>query len=345
MTSSVVIAWHGLPAYAARLIKAAGGDFPVIATKPVVPISGMDDILPGRIRWIDEAYKGGWLGLGLTVPALYFQPSWCTPSFNHLGDEVRAAGGRVVVMFDNPWRGDFRQFLGAIRFRTQWSHRFDAVWVAGESGKKLARYWGFKPKNIYTGMYGSDPMVFGSNQSVKPLPERPRSIVFVGRLVNEKGVRELLQSWEIFKLTHSDWTLNVYGTGPLESLIKGPGIVFHGFQQPFIIAEALKSARFLVLPSHLEHWGLVVCEAAQSGCGLLLSETVGSVSDLLSDKNGFCFPPKNVKALVSVFDQMSILTDVELEAMQSVSETLGVRFTPQKWAATFSSIVNNKSAF
>jgi len=331
MNDNVVVGWRGLPLYAARLIKAADGQFPIVATRPKVPILGMDRELPQRIHWIPDDYNGGWAGLELSVPKLYFQPSWGLAAFNRLGDEVCRAGGKVVVMFDNPWRGDLRQLLGALKFRTLWRRRFVAAWVAGASGRRLASYWGFARDDIYEGMYGADPALF-SGSEIMPLSKRPRRFIFVARLVEAKGVRELLTAWHLFIKSHPhpDWELCIYGVGPLEELVRAdPSVKFFGFQQPEQIAAAMLEARFLVLPSYLEHWGLVVCEAAQAGCGLLLSRTVGSRLDLAGDFTELAYKPKDPHSLCSALARAANLSESELSHLQACARRTGMCFTPE----------------
>lgn len=338
---NIAIGWSGLPTYAARLINMSGASCPVVATRPKVPIKGMENILGNRLRWIPNDYAGDWAGIGLACPDLYFQPSWFAPAFNHLGDEVRAAGGKVVVMFDNRWRGDLRQIAGAVCFRVQWRKKYAGAWVAGESGRRLARFWGFPAERIYTGMYGADPLTFGS-QVLEGLSTRPKRFIFVGRLVEEKGIRDLIKAWRHFSIQQPEWELHVYGTGPLESeLIAVERLVFHGFKQPDEIAAGMRNARFLVLPSHEEHWGLVVCEAAQCGCGLLLSENVGSHPDLLTPSNGKLFKVKNPNSLNAALTWACTRSDSELARVMETSVETGLRFTPANWAGVFSQILND----
>lgn len=335
---SVVIMWDGLPMYAARLIAAAKpSNFQIVATPPTVPIRGMDDMLLGRIKWIPLSFRGGFSDLCIPIPRLLLRPSWNTIYADRLEDEVRAAGGSVVVMFDNPWRGNFRQLIGAIRFRTLWHNRFCAAWVAGQSGARLARFFGFKNEQIFTGMYGAAPDLFKA-ASAPRITQRFKRLIFVGQLIPRKGIYELLTAWKMFMEKNPEWELHVYGTGSLEDLVKKSAVVFHGFQQPNVIAAAMQQSRFLVLPSYEEHWGLVVCEAAQAGCGLILSQAVGSGPDLLTHENGVLVTKRCAESLRRGFELASMLNDSQLERMQDVSLELGSHFTPEKWANVFSQI-------
>ena len=72
----------------------------------------------------------------------------------------------------------------------------------------------------------------------------------------------------------------------------------HPFVQPEALAAEYSQARIFCLPSVDEHWGLVVHEAALSGCVLALSERVGAAEDLLGDDNGVRFDPTDMDDMV-----------------------------------------------
>ena len=337
----IALGWHGLPAYAVRSIRAVAEEFPVVASRAAVPFTGLDEMLPNRIHWVENDRYVTWRELGLDVPEVFFQPAWSTPCFNALGREVGESGGQVVVMFDNPWKGNWRQWLGAVRFRTQWRGRFAAAWVAGVAGHRLARFWGFPAERIYLGMYGADPEIFGRLNGVH-LAERPKRMIYAGRLVPHKGIRKLEAAWRLFRREHPDWDLHVYGSGPLaEELQSVVGICLHDFLQPEGLAAAMQQARFLILPSLEEHWGVVVCEAAQSGCGLLLSDQVGSHPDLLGPKNGVLFNAGSAKSLAKALIWAAAQPVVDLARIEQESRQRGSQFTPECWAARFSSIVHD----
>ena len=339
MDSKIAFSWTGLPAYGARLIAAAGGEFPVISTRPSVPIRGMDDLLPGRILWIDDGKSLRWKDLGMDVPRVFFQASWGSPQMNLLGDEVYNCGGKVVVWFDNNWRGDFRQFCGAVKFRTLWRKRFAAAWVAGKSGRRLARYWGFSEERIFTGMFGAEPGIFMRCANL-PLHQRPRRFVYVGRLIELKGIEELINAWRQFLEVRCDWELHIYGDGPLRHLTEGcRSVVNHGYCQPEQIGYGLAEARYLVNPCRNEHWGLAVCEAAQAGCGLILGDAVGCSEDLCNDKNGVVFKTMSVEGLATAFYKVSTWDDERQNIARNESMRLGSQFTPSEWATQFHRII------
>ena len=275
----IAIAWNGLPFYAARLIRAGieqlGKPVTVIGSQPAVPITGMEAALGQKIYWLNTAKSCSWSDLQVPVPEIFFQTGWAYPGFNSLGREVRQHGGKVVSMVDNCWKNNSRQWLGAVIFRLNYQPWFDAVWVPGRSGFQLCRFFGMSENRIYQGMYGADPDVFTSGS---PLSERNKQFLFVGQLIERKGVKLLVEAFQRFREQFPDWTLKVIGSGPLASFLDCPGITVQGFQQPPVVAQIMRQSRFLILPSYEEHWGLVVHEAALSGCGLIVSyDELGAV--------------------------------------------------------------------
>src|SRR5262245_22679330 len=94
----IAFAWNGLPAYGARLIRAAieSIDEPVavIGTRPTVAVKDVESILGHPIQWIDKDRPVRWQDLGLSPPQLFIQSSWATPSFNELTREAKQSGAK-----------------------------------------------------------------------------------------------------------------------------------------------------------------------------------------------------------------------------------------------------------
>lgn len=296
---NVAISWHGLPQYAARQISAfirhSGLDCPVVGSRPSVPVEGMERALGKAVHWVDSARPASWSALGLQAPEVFFQSGWAYPAFNALGDEVRAGGGKVCLLMDNNWCGDFRQFAGAAWYRIFQRRKFDAVFVPGKSGRRLARWYGVPDVQIWEGMYGADPEVFFSGP---PLSERPKRIIFVGQYVERKQCVQLAEAFASVADRLSGWELEMYGSGPQQGMMSShPRIRVNGFIQPEKLGALYRSARIFALPSLSEAWGLVVHEAALSGCQLLLSEAIGARHDFARKENAHVFRTGDVTAM------------------------------------------------
>lgn len=339
--SNIVVAWNGLPAYGARLIRAGRDrlnyDFPVIATRPNVPIKGMEEILGGNLTWVDPGSKPSWESLQIPVPKLFIHTGWGYPVFLSLANEVRGNSGKVVGMFDNCWKGNFRQYLGGLYFRLFRRRQYAAAWVPGRNAKKLAKYIGFSSDRIFEGMYGADPIIFGNHRLIN---ERPRQIIFVGRLNSRKGVSELAFAFNSIRTDFPDWRLKLIGEGPLaDEISPNEQVEILPFAQPSIIARHLNESRVFALPSREEHWGLVVHEAALCGCVLALRALVGSTADLANSANSVLFEETSPIEISECLREVMQWSDEQLRNGNKESCRLASGFGPEQWANTLEKIV------
>jgi glycosyltransferase involved in cell wall biosynthesis len=338
----IATAWCGLPRYGAELLAAVrkrlGVEMPVVATRPHVPIKGMDEVLQNDLYWISESGHTSWKSLGLKVPDVLFQTGWRYPYFVPLGDEVRAKGGAVVGLFDNNWKGTGRQLLGGLWFRMFLRRKYSAVIVPGKSGRRLARYFGIPETHVISGLYGASKSTF--NYTV-PLSNRPKQILFVGQLIDRKGVRELVAAFTRFRKEYPEWRLRVMGTGELLPLVSNvDGIDIAPFCQPHEVSVAMNSARALILPSREEHWGLVVHEAALCGCPLITSRYVGASEDLATTANALILDSVAPASIHSALCRFASISDEQLSRMSSESIRLADNFGLERCAGAFETSLN-----
>jgi glycosyltransferase involved in cell wall biosynthesis len=343
MPPTIAFSWNGLPQYAARqlatAIAAIGQDCPVVGSRAQVPIQGVEAALGQPVYWVDPSRPTTWADLGLPVPRVYFQSGWAYPAFNSLGDEVRSAGGKVCLLMDNNWRGNFRQMLGAPWFRLVQRHKFDAVLVPGRSGRRLARWYGLPDSAIFEGMYGADPRLFFNGP---PLDERPNRIIFVGQYIERKGCVPLARAFASVAHLLPGWELCMYGSGPLQSAIPPhPQIKVHGFVQPEQLGALYRGARIFALPSRSESWGLVVHEAALSGCQLLLSDAIGAAPDFATADNSGTFRPGDEEGMASAIVRLAQSAD--LRAAQASSIAAAASHSPSVFAARVLDIIRQLS--
>ena len=341
--NSVAFSWNGLPQYAARLLAAAfaenGQGSPVVGSRAQVPIQGVEAALGRPVHWVDAARPTSWAELGLETPRIFFQSGWAYPAFNALGDEVRAAGGNVCLLMDNNWRGDFRQWLGAPWFRLCQRRKFAAILVPGKSGRRLARWYGMPDDRIWEGMYGADPKIFFNGP---PLAERPKRIVFVGQYIGRKQCLTLARAFAAVADRMPGWELEMYGSGPQQELIPShPRLRVNGFVQPEQLGALYRSARVFALPSLTEAWGLVVHEAALSGCQLFLSDAVGSREDFAGPANSVLFSAGDVDSLQAGLLRLAVMDDGELQRAQSESLRLAQSQGPAVFASRVEKITRH----
>jgi glycosyltransferase involved in cell wall biosynthesis len=332
-----------MPQYAARLLRAAivglGQPCVVIGSKPTVPIEGIEEALEQTVIWVNADKPVSWRELGLDVPDIYFQSGWAYPAFSALGKEVKSKGGRICLLMDNNWRENLRQLIGAIWFRIFKQKQFNAVLVPGKSSRKLARWYGISNQKIWEGMYGADPDLFYNGA---PLEERPKRIIFVGQYIHRKQCLELARAFMGVADQIPEWELVMYGSGDQQSLLPvHPRIKVNDFTQPQQLAGIYRNARIFALPSLSEAWGLVVHEAALSGCQLLLSDAIGSRHDFASQENAQIFKAGNLRDLQSALLKLTSLNSSELKIAQQTSLTLAKSHGPSIFSKNITAICRN----
>ncbi len=101
------------------------------------------------------------------------------------------------------------------------------------------------------------------------LGERPY-LLFIGRVVAEKGSLELYDYWAAYKRRRPGPLALVVMGDPLTDLPDHPDVVTTGFVPESVKADALAGALALVQPSYFESFSMVLSEAwAQSTAGLV----------------------------------------------------------------------------
>lgn len=318
----ICFAWSGFPQYGARcvgaFVKSTNEECVVIATRPKVPIEGMERLCGCRVFWI-EANEEPDLKLMLgEMPRVLFVDGWGFHAFNVCRDQVRANGGKVFCMVDNNFIFSFKEVVKAVRFRFKFRGFYDGYFVPGESGVKLLGFYGVKRDMIRKGFYSADPSLF---TSTKPILERPKRIIYVGQLCDRKNIVPFAEEFiRIPKEKRQGWELEICGCGPLKNeLPVDQSIVVHDFVQPEALAGLYQNARVFALPSKEEHWGLVVHEAALSGCALLVSRQVGANDDFVAKGNGCVFDAFNRNSMSSAIKEVISWDDSRLKEAEKVS--------------------------
>jgi glycosyltransferase involved in cell wall biosynthesis len=122
------------------------------------------------------------------------------------------------------------------------------------------------------------PFVHGLD--VQAAPDGPPCVLFVGRLVEHKGVRDAITAWRRSGL---DLPLVVAGTGPLRDEMEAAGAQVLGWLEPPALSRAYARARALVFPSRWqEPFGIAGLEAATMGVPVVAWDS-GGISEWHTD--------------------------------------------------------------
>ncbi len=179
----------------------------------------------------------------------------------------------------------------------------------------------------------------------KLLSDQPRVVrsmasvrfIFVGWVVKEKGLYELISACEALRYQGKPFHLLLVGGGTLESEIlqrvETSGLEralrLTGWVAPDEVATLLDSSDVFVLPSHFEGFPNALIEAMAHGLPVI-STTVGAIPDTVVDAyNGFLVAPTDevglANAMQRYIDNPRLITEHSAHALQTVAERHDLR--------------------
>jgi len=172
--------------------------------------------------------------------------------------------------------------------------------------RQVAIDFGLPAEKISVSHIGVDTQRF--RPGPKPLAQR-RDVLYVGRLVEKKGCRYLLQAFEQIQAQFPEYRLVIVGNGPLkpelEAYARERGIraVFRGALPTEQVRECLNEARVFCLPSIVadngdaEGLGIVIIEAQACGVPAITSARGGAQEGIVHGETGFAHAEKDVAAI------------------------------------------------
>ena len=183
------------------------------------------------------------------------------------------------------------------------------VICGNEEGRGLLEAKGYRGASEVIPQVGLDPAM-ASERSVAGFAasdEHVPTIGFLGRLVEEKGVRDLLEALE--PMRDLRWQLVMHGNGPLRGEIEerwkprfGDRLILLDAIPHAEVQAALARLDIFVLPSFgtstwKEQFGLTLAQAMLAGCACIGSSS-GAIPDVLAGQ-GLEFPERDVPALAA----------------------------------------------
>lgn len=229
-------------------------------------------------------------------------------------------------------------------------NRCSAFVVPGQSAKEYLLVQGIYAQSIFIAVNAVDNDRFAECATVAlqhdskiradlKLPKR--YFLFVGRLVQEKGVFDLLVAYSKLNASLREQIGLVFvGDGPgrdvLEQEARGisPGeIRFSGFAQRERVAEYYALADALILPTYSDPWGLVVNEAMACALPVILSRAAGCAADLVTDRwNGLVVEPRDIQGLCSAMQDAACQNELRATMRSNARERIAA-YSPDSWSA------------
>ncbi len=168
--------------------------------------------------------------------------------------------------------------------------------------------------------------------------------IFIGRLVKDKGIGELLTSFlkikeefkndELWLLGNEEPELDPLSKQQSEIIAESKSIKAWGFQND--IRPFLAASRLLVFPSYREGFPNVPLQAASMECAMILSNINGCNEIVSHGQNGLLVTVKNEQALYSAMHKLRTETDLQVYFSKNARQSVIEKFSQQKiWEMLF----------
>lgn len=184
------------------------------------------------------------------------------------------------------------------------------------------------------------------------LPTDTFTFVFVGRMVRDKGILELVKAF--VELHTENPKVQLLLVGPMETdldpidaeiqhqIISHPHIIWVGFQPD--IRPYLAAANAFVFASYREGFPNVVLQAGAMGLPCIVTDINGCNEIIEEGKNGIIVPPQNKEALYRAMSRFTREPAFVKKLAEQSRPMIGLRFEQTKvWEATlamYKSLIN-----
>lgn len=144
---------------------------------------------------------------------------------------------------------------------------------------------------------------FENNLEIERKYKGKTKILFVGRLIDGKGVSNLIKAVE--KLKELDWVLLIVGDGPQSENLKeevkrfgiGDRVVFLGQIERQKLIGIMNIVDIVVNPSYTEGLPTVIVEAAKCAKAIVATDVGGTREIIENNKSGILIKPKETQML------------------------------------------------
>ena len=182
--------------------------------------------------------------------------------------------------------------------------------VSEDLGRVARDAYGANPARVRVIANGCDAAIFkpqprDAARALLGIAADARLVVYVGRLVAEKGLRELLEAMDTLAAADPDVQLALVGDGPLRAelergLAARPALRIRlpGAQSPPEVARWMAAADVVTLPSYSEGHPNVLVEAL--ACGRpVVATPVGGIPEVVDESCGVLVPARDASALAT----------------------------------------------
>lgn len=182
-------------------------------------------------------------------------------------------------------------------------------------------------------------------------------LLFVGRVVKDKGINELIQSFSILNKNYHNLKLLIVGDfeeklspiskESISTMKDNTNIIMVGFQQD--IRPYLSISNLFVLPSYREGLPNSLIEAGSFGIPLLATDINGCNEVIINYKTGILVEKKNVNSLVDgiklLIDNNELYTEIKSNVRNLTIERYGQKLFFEALKDDLEGLMNVKKSF
>ena len=227
----------------------------------------------------------------------------------------RVRGKRIIVMSESK-EDDFPRRPSRERLKRALLRSAHGALVGGPRQVAYARQLGFEARPVVPGYDGVGGARIRRQAGSPKIAWQERSFVYVGRFVEKKNLRRLLEAYALYvrKAGSPSRRLVMVGDGPLRSELEKLAVVlgidqqveWAGFLSAAKVSETIGEALALCLVSTREQWGLVVNEAAALSIPVIASSSVGATDLLVEDgRSGLVVAPEDIHGIADAMVSLS----------------------------------------
>lgn len=212
--------------------------------------------------------------------------------------------------------------------------RGDIIFLSHENKNKFQTIMGFMPPKYHIVPTGIDINHFCPPDIRHPVP--PIRIITVGRLIEAKGIQDLLKSLKGLKCD-IDFVCSIVGEGPyrrnLEKMVEEyeltGKVLFKGWISPEKVVHLLKEAHIYVLPSHSEGLPNSLIEAMACGLPCIVTDIGLPVKH---EETALIVPPSDPDAIAQAIVRLYADSALMANLCQNAREYAVSNHSLENWA-------------
>lgn len=235
----------------------------------------------------------------------------------------------------------------------------DAVIVPGSLSKKFHIKLGANPETVFLAPnIVNNKEFFESHSKFKPYVEQfkqkfnfpnKKIILYVGQLIQRKGVEYLIDAYALLKNEYNNVCLVIVGDGVLKRELEKKchdlhiqDIVFTGWVSEDQKIMYYSISDLFVLPTLEDVWGLVINEAMCCGLPVISTTKAGCSTDMITpSKNGYIVESSKTDQLYSAMKKIVESEDLRIKMSEKSLEIIKTNFSMDNMIFGFVSAIEH----